>query len=420
MNINQRRNRRKKIQVTTQVKYLTESDEVKSTLGQTIDLSKGGVQLELPRLSEIEQIRELRLDLPDQPEQIVTDGQIKWRSTENGPGTVGIQFTSLTSSEQEMLAEYLGLPDGDEIIEKGSLLRFQQLKQNLIDQHHPNKDRKERIETTPPRRVYSLTNLLDISPSQLSRYIADHLNVEYVSSLSRSDVDLQDLTESFCQTNNIVPVQNSRGHRILVLSNPFKHVFFSEFNDYHNSEFVHFSISEPDRIHRLFEKSLERKRTPEGVEQNVPGYLFVPDSGIEPDLQEVLTLSDLSPQDVFQDQERSRTVTRKTLVIRMVNMILTLGADNGFRHLELVPNGETLELGYKRDEMRHTDFQFTNNIADLVVTRIKIISDLSLTSRQQELEGRFYILLKEQKYRVDVSIVPIQTGEKAILNIERA
>ncbi len=418
MNANQRRNRRKKIQVTTHVKYLTDASDVKTTLGETIDLSTGGLQLKLPRLSEIEEIQELRIDLPGQSEQIVTDGEIRWRSAENGTGTVGIQFTSLSSSEQNQLAAYLELPHGDEIIKKGSLLRFQQLQQNLIHHYQPPPSVEERIEQLPPRQVYSITDLLDISPSELARFIADHLDVEYVSSLSRQEIQLLDLTESFCKSNNFAPIRDNRDHRVLVLSNPFKHLFFSIFNDYHNGEFTHFSITEPERINRLFEKSLEKKRTRNDEHQDIPGYLFVPNSDIQPDLQENLTLSNFSPEEVFQSQERYETSTRKTLIIRILNMVLTLAVDNGHSPLVLIPDGDTLELRFDEEERQHRELQFSHNIADLFITRLQIITNLSLTERRSKQQGQFHILLNEQKYRVDVSLVPIQTGQKALLHIK--
>ena len=55
----------------------------------------------------------------------------------------------------------------------------------------------------------------------MAQYIADFLNMPYVSTIEAADIKLGMLPTPFCEANSIVAVCNESEGNALILSNPF-------------------------------------------------------------------------------------------------------------------------------------------------------------------------------------------------------
>lgn len=81
-------------------------DEGVSTLGRALDVSQGGLRLELCLPLQADSTVHLRLVL--QQALLVATGQVRWvRSAETGAYQHGIRFTGLTNGGAEVLQGYL-------------------------------------------------------------------------------------------------------------------------------------------------------------------------------------------------------------------------------------------------------------------------------------------------------------------------
>jgi type II secretory ATPase GspE/PulE/Tfp pilus assembly ATPase PilB-like protein len=384
-------------------------------LCKTIDLSKGGALLKLTDKSNIDKIEKLEFRIPDLAERVSTRADIRWSSEEEDGHLIGVKFTSLGENESEALKEFLLRNKSQDITQKASPVRFQELIEHLQEHLDLTLDQRTQLEGVPPNRLYDAAKSAGVQPYEMAELIADHLDLTYVPSLHESTVDLEDLSQNFCLQNGILPIRNENGERMLVMSNPYTHVCHSVFKRYFESDISGYLITEPDNIRSIFQNTTNSDTTSDQGKKTASG-LFVLDSDQDPELDNE-PFPDVSIDEQFDDIETEKEESEKEDVVRIVNRLLIGAIDEGVSDIHIEPRAHHLLVRYRKDGVLQKKWELPKKLSRVLITRIKIMSDMDIAERRKPQDGGFRVLYQNRRIDIRASVIPVNTGEKGVLRV---
>ncbi|MEK7105238.1 MAG: GspE/PulE family protein [Patescibacteria group bacterium] len=105
------------------------------------------------------------------------------------------------------------------------------------------------------------------------------------------------------------------------------------------------------------------------------------------------------------------------LLIQMVQNILEYGYDNNASDIHIEPHEKQLLVRYRIDGVLHDVFHLSKALHELVVARIKILSNLRTDEHFAAQDGKFRAFFSGVKTDIRVSILPIVEGEKIVLRL---
>jgi CheY-like chemotaxis protein len=143
-----------------------------------------------------------------------------------------------------------GAAPQDHRILPADFLRF---KDFLAQQLSLSPDRQERLLAMVPTAIYSLSSSLDLTHSQIAKYMAEFLNLPYLPLVDPKEVELGALPTPFCRTNLVVALGNDQARYAFALSNPFNWELLNLLNKFAALDQIsQLRITEPENILRLF------------------------------------------------------------------------------------------------------------------------------------------------------------------------
>lgn len=406
MDQNKRKQPRKSTNVTTRVSFKSSrTGDIESTIGETKDLSRGGVQLQIPRISEIEEIKEIMLRLPGHTDPIKTDGEIQWTSEQDASGFAGIRFTSLSSSQQQLIEDFLGVRTSNEIIKKATLLRFQEMKAHLKQMLELDESERELLNKVSPLDVYYSAEIINVDTGQVAELIAEHLEVEYVPELQPINVKANRLSPQFCKHYQLVPVDAGEDQQDLVLSNPFQHLFFSIFQNYYGGSFQNFSITEPDVINNVLEKKYENTDLIPGYSPTLTGpFTFNVGTVANPD---PIPFSHYCITEEFDElDERAKENQPDTVDYILKNLLASTIEEDDVDQIFLNPEEDILYVRSEEEADPECDLEMSNDLFNALIIRIKILAGMDLTDQWRSRAGEFNISYFDHEYTVHAEVNP--------------
>lgn len=412
---NRRNDQRTCINIATRITYEPESSPgTRELLAKTRDLSASGALLELLGLSDIGPIRSVEFRIPDVPERITTGVDIKWYSEADGRQLIGVQFKDLNNDQQKALNTYLERTQPDFLL-KASPARFEELKDYLVSTLDLSSEEQEQLRTTRPDQLYERAETLGIEPYDLAEYMADHLEVRYCPSIDKGATDLQGLTRTFCVENQIIPVREENGRRVVALSNPYNHVCHSIMKRYYGDNIDGFMITEPKNIQNAFDDSSDTN------EPNDHGYRLITDMFIlDSDDEEILRREDfnqLSYRKEFKSLEEEKNEAQKSNIIDIVNKLLISAIKDKVSDIHIEPREDKLLIRFRQDGVLKIKWELSRNLTRLLMTRIKIMGDMDIAERRKSQDGGFSVFYDNRRIDVRASILPVNTGEKGVLRV---
>ncbi|MFA5792702.1 MAG: GspE/PulE family protein [Candidatus Gracilibacteria bacterium] len=102
---------------------------------------------------------------------------------------------------------------------------------------------------------------------------------------------------------------------------------------------------------------------------------------------------------------------------KIVDSIILFAYQNNASDIHLEPQKRFLNVRYRIDGILSTIAELPLEITDLVVTRIKVLSNLRTDEHRAAQDGRFKIDLEGTEITLRVSIVPIYEGEKVVMRL---
>ncbi len=416
MDNDRRKHDRTDINITTRITYdpVTGSGP-REMLGKTRDLSLGGAMVAVSDLSEIKDLHKLEFRIPELSSRVSTEAVVRWTADDNQTDFIGAEFTSLTTDEQNAIEKFLKRNQTQDITQKASPARFEEFLVCLQEEFDVSDRKIKELERTPPDKLYESAAKADLKPYEVAEFIANHLELPYTPTISDKSVDLDDLSESFCNQNHLLPVRKNNGERVLVLSNPYTHVFHSTFKRYFESDVTEYLITEPENIRNVLQDDGDDDAASDPG-STTPAGAFILEPGEEQEFEEAY-INDLTISDEYDDIAKVREESEKKDVIRIVNKLLFSAIEEGVSDIHIEPHPRHLLVRYRIDGVLKRKWQLPESLTRVLTTRIKIMSEMDIAERRKPQDGGFRVLYEKQEIDVRASVIPVNTGEKTVLRL---
>ena len=103
-------------------------------------------------------------------------------------------------------------------------------------------------------------------------------------------------------------------------------------------------------------------------------------------------------------------------VIDMAEDIVRKAIESGASDIHVDPTRDGGQIRFRIDGVLHPIKQIPPAARDALVARLKMMADLSMTEKKQQ-DGRFEVEVKENKYDVRLSTMPVVLGEVVVMRI---
>ncbi len=102
---------------------------------------------------------------------------------------------------------------------------------------------------------------------------------------------------------------------------------------------------------------------------------------------------------------------------KIVDTIILFAYQNNASDIHIEPHKDFVVVRYRIDGLLSTITELPMDVADLISTRIKVLSNLRTDEHRAAQDGRFKIELENNEITLRVSIVPVYDGEKIVMRI---
>ncbi len=117
-------------------------------------------------------------------------------------------------------------------------------------------------------------------------------------------------------------------------------------------------------------------------------------------------------REMFED-----TTEEGSSIVKVVNLILTQAIRDGGSDIHIEPDEKIMRVRYRIDGILHEAFKLPLKFHPIVISRIKIMSNLDVSEKRLPQDGRFQYKAGEKIVDLRVSILPTVKGEKVVMRI---
>jgi type IV pilus assembly protein PilB len=103
--------------------------------------------------------------------------------------------------------------------------------------------------------------------------------------------------------------------------------------------------------------------------------------------------------------------------IKLVRSIISDAVDRGVSDIHFAPDEGALTVRYRIDGVMTDAARVPRSQSAAVISRIKILADLDISERRLPQDGRIGIVIEGRRVDIRVAIVPLVSGESAVLRI---
>ncbi len=144
---------------------------------------------------------------------------------------------------------------------------------------------------------------------------------------------------------------------------------------------------------------------------------------MEQDFEEAMANYQLSLKDEFNrilvDLQKPGLSKEKSddILVTMVDTLLKYGHQNKASDIHVEPYNEKLVIRFRIDGIMHDVLQIPNEFAEVVLTRIKILSKMRTDEHRAAQDGKLRFKFENETVDVRVSVVPTVLGENVVMRI---
>ncbi len=256
-----------------------------------------------------------------------------------------------------------------------------------------------------------IRELIEKEAEDLAKVLAEKYNFPYLD-LSIATIDLDAL--------KLIPEEKSRAGRIVAFQKAGKKIQVAIQSP--NLELSKNIVEELKRegffptLYIVSENGLKRawKRyadVPEYTETS-KGIVDVSSERLENFMSQAQSIEDLKK--LFEETIATKT-GRKISELLEIILAGAISVDASDIHLE--PQEKDIRLRFRLDGILHDIFSFGLEIYNLLLSRIKLVSELKLNVHDQAQDGRFSIKIKDATIEVRISVIPENYGESIVMRI---
>ncbi|MFC1667886.1 GspE/PulE family protein [Chlamydiota bacterium] len=120
---------------------------------------------------------------------------------------------------------------------------------------------------------------------------------------------------------------------------------------------------------------------------------------------------------LFEETEDLLDMAKKPPVIKLVNSLIYEALKERATDIHFHPVKDALLVKYRIDGMLHQVHSLSFSMRQVVISRIKIMSQLDIAEKRFPQDGRMSITYKNELVDVRVSVLPLYHGQRAVLRI---
>jgi type IV pilus assembly protein PilB len=171
------------------------------------------------------------------------------------------------------------------------------------------------------------------------------------------------------------------------------------------------AMSEPDNLELLH---FLAKKT---------GDRIIPFYASQKDILRAIKLYHKELEEEFSDiilnhlKQVKTSADEKLPIIKIVESIIKYGYENRASDIHIEPHEEDTIIRFRIDGVLHDVLAIPREYHNLVVSRIKIMSNLRTDEHNSAQDGKCRLALADEKLDIRVSIIPILEGEKIVLRL---
>ena len=116
--------------------------------------------------------------------------------------------------------------------------------------------------------------------------------------------------------------------------------------------------------------------------------------------------------------ERQETISRDDApIIRLVNQLFLSAIDQRASDIHFDPHEKQLHVRFRIDGDLRTETVYPKKIQSVMLTRLKVMSNLDITESRLPQDGRIKYTLRNRAYDFRVSTLPTMYGEKIVIRV---
>lgn len=150
--------------------------------------------------------------------------------------------------------------------------------------------------------------------------------------------------------------------------------------------------------------------------ESIQGALRQYGKSLEAEFGDIFT-GDVKPEDKKEGEENLEQVAAGLPIIRIVDTLLKHAILQSASDIHIEPDEKEVHVRYRIDGVLHDAMTLPRDVAQGIVARIKVLSNLKLDEHRLPQDGRFKIQNDEYKISFRVSILPIFDGEKIVMRL---
>jgi len=131
------------------------------------------------------------------------------------------------------------------------------------------------------------------------------------------------------------------------------------------------------------------------------------EEGVESETREVSGKTDKEVEKIVEEAP----------ITKMVAVILRHAVEGRASDIHIEPGRDKLRVRFRVDGVLYTSLLLPSDVANAILSRIKIMSNLKIDETRIPQDGRFHVRIIDQEIDVRVSTFPTSFGEKAALRI---
>ena len=267
-----------------------------------------------------------------------------------------------------------------------------ELKDLLVRPGHVNEEAFKEVMTEAELEKRSVQNLLVekglIQDEQLGRLIADSKGIEFVN-LKTQQVDervLQEIPEPMARTQGVIAFAKDAQGIHVGMMNPNDLEVINMIGKHTGVKVITYLITDQDLYNALSKYRLNLKK-------ELDGYL-----------------------ERWNDQSLSRDQRNQTTV-RIVDMVMKFAYRSDSSDIHVEPQAGKTLVRFRIDGVMHDMLMLQKDLADYMLTRIKILSKMRIDEHHAAQDGKFKIAIDGEPLDVRVSIVPVTKGENVVMRL---
>src|SRR5690606_38145396 len=110
-------------------------------------------------------------------------------------------------------------------------------------------------------------------------------------------------------------------------------------------------------------------------------------------------------------------ISEDSPVAQTVNLLLEYAIRSNASDIHIEPREDFVQVRYRIDGVLREVNRLPKTVLNVLISRIKILSNLKIDERRVPQDGRFKITISGRTFALRVSTLPVADGEKVVMRI---